>query len=112
MTIGDAIQYYRKKRKITQKQLAETIGCSMNSISRYENGKREPCGKTVQEIAHALSVSVAALYVDAQDGCEKKESTNDTQDKLDIKIEIHGYTPDLFIEKLDKYLSTLLRKDT
>lgn len=57
-------------------------------------------------------MTVETLYGDAQDGCEKKESTNDTQDKLEIKSEINGYNPDLFIEKLDKYLATLSRKDT
>lgn len=111
-SFGLILKKLRKDKGMTQKQLGEVAGCTAREISMYEAEERKPSIKTTQALAHALSVPVGTLFGEAQDGCEKEESTNGTQNKLEIKIEINGYNPDLFIEKLDKYLATLSRKDT
>lgn len=51
----------RKKRKLTQKQLAEKIGISNQHISRYENGTLVPKADVLQKIADEFGVSMEYL---------------------------------------------------
>lgn len=53
----------RKKRCLTQEQLAELIGVGPKAISHYESGRSLPT-KHLVEIAEALEVSVAELFED------------------------------------------------
>lgn len=55
------IKELREKQKIKQKELAAAIGIAPNTLSQYENGKREPDIETVKGIAAALNVSVDCL---------------------------------------------------
>ncbi len=38
--IGDRIRYLRQFREITRKELAKTLFIKPNTLSQYENGKR------------------------------------------------------------------------
>lgn len=51
----------RKKRGLTQKELAEILNVSQNAIYNWENGKREPSLKMIENIANALNVSIETL---------------------------------------------------
>jgi DNA-binding XRE family transcriptional regulator len=42
MTLGEKIRFLRKKRKISQKKLAEEIGVSRNIIYLWESERFEP----------------------------------------------------------------------
>ena len=57
--VGERIRKHRKSRKLTQEQLAETIGdpFSAKILSRYENGETQMGINTYFEIAKALGVS-------------------------------------------------------
>ena len=46
----------RKAKKISQRELAERVGLSVVSISRYECGKANARAKAIAEIAKCLSV--------------------------------------------------------
>lgn len=61
MKIGNKIAQFRKYRGLNQKQLAEKIGVSAVTITRYENNSREPNLKKLNEIAIALDVTVSDL---------------------------------------------------
>lgn len=50
--IGKRIQEYRKKKKITQEQLAEKIGVSTGYISTIECGTN---GVTVENLVHIMN---------------------------------------------------------
>ena len=56
MTIGENIKKYRKIRRLTQKQLADKVCISVNSLSRYETGERIPNIYIIHKIANALDV--------------------------------------------------------
>ena len=56
------IKEFRKKRKFTQKQLAELLGVSCNAISSWELGKRKPPLVKIPEIAKALKVSETKIF--------------------------------------------------
>lgn len=57
MTIGNRIQESRKKKGMTQKELADKIGCAEITIRQYESGKRQPRLNQISQIADALNVS-------------------------------------------------------
>ena len=51
----------RKARGLSQRQLAEDLQISQNSISQYELGKREPNQNTLLALANYFAVSVDYL---------------------------------------------------
>lgn len=56
------IAYYCKKRGMTQRELAEKIGATEVSVSRWINGNRIPKANDALKIAKALGTSVYALF--------------------------------------------------
>ena len=61
--LGKKIQKLRKSKKITQEELAETIGIEPKSISRIENGNTYPSAETLCSIAKTLNVDIYELFV-------------------------------------------------
>lgn len=55
------IKEIREARNIMQKKMAADIGLAANTLSQYENGKREPDIETTKRIAEYLGVSVDTL---------------------------------------------------
>lgn len=58
------LKYYREKKGVTQKQLAEETGISLRSIQKYESGERSiqrARGYTVIRLAQALEISPCIL---------------------------------------------------
>lgn len=51
----------RKRKNISQLQLAMDLGLNQNSISRYENGEREADYKTLIMFADYFNVSIDYL---------------------------------------------------
>ncbi|QIB67822.1 helix-turn-helix transcriptional regulator [Aminipila butyrica] len=60
-TIGKNIQRFRKKKKLTQKRLAEITGLATGTIQQYELDKRQPNMKILHKIADTLDVTVSDL---------------------------------------------------
>lgn len=56
------IKQYRLENKITQKELAEELNVSQNTISQWETDIREPNIRKVIELAEVLSTTVEELY--------------------------------------------------
>ena len=60
--IGKKIKYKRKALNFTQLELAERVGLTESSISRYESGKIATMPtSTVNKICHALHIEPADL---------------------------------------------------
>ena len=55
------IKEIRRRKGLTQTQLANLIGVQRAVISKYESGMVEPPIKTLQKIANALGISTYAL---------------------------------------------------
>ena len=64
-SIGENIRSTRRKRGLSQEQLADSLGVTKATICRYENGAREPRYDQLFAIAEALNVTVSFLQ-----GCE------------------------------------------
>ena len=56
--IGKFIASLRKKQKLTQEQLAEKLGVTSKSISRWENGKNMPDYSILKELCNILGIDV------------------------------------------------------
>lgn len=61
LTIGENIRSFRKKNDLTQETLAERLGVSYQSISRWENGANYPDLEMLPAIADALAVTIDEL---------------------------------------------------
>lgn len=57
------IQELRKKKGLTQHDLATELGISSSTIGMYEQGRRDPDTKTLLRLASALNVSVDYLIM-------------------------------------------------
>jgi len=66
VTIGQLIKEARKKKQMTQKQLAEKLGISYVNISQLENNQRTPKYETLKYIAAALGVNWIDLVPEGQ----------------------------------------------
>ncbi len=59
--IGRFIAMCRKEKELTQEQLAEILGVSNKSISRWENGKTMPDISMLQQLCEILDIQVSEL---------------------------------------------------
>lgn len=59
--IGKWMAFLRKEQKLTQEQLAERLGVSNRSVSRWENGRGMPDFSLLWDISRELDVSVSEL---------------------------------------------------
>ena len=59
--IGDRIKSVRKRRALTQAELAGAANLSVDTVVKLENGRHEPRPKTVRKLADALDVPVETL---------------------------------------------------
>ena len=57
MTIGQSIRTFRNKVGMTQQELSEKTGISVQSIRKYESDKVVPKSQNLQSIAKTLGVS-------------------------------------------------------
>lgn len=57
MTFGERIVYFREKRGLSQKALAELIGITANRLYYYEKDKRQPDVALIKAIAKALAIT-------------------------------------------------------
>lgn len=55
------LEYYRKKKKMTQGELAKKIGVSTTFVSQIENGISNPSDENLLKISEILDVSVNDL---------------------------------------------------
>jgi len=65
MEIGKRIKEARKRSLLSQAELALKIGVSLQTISRWETGKRSPAVDDLQAIAEALGTQASCLLSDA-----------------------------------------------
>ena len=60
--IGLNILHYLKEQRLTQAQLAESIGLSSNHVQRFESGAAGCSVDTLIDVANALNVPLYKLF--------------------------------------------------
>lgn len=120
--IAKNIRTIRKKRGLTQKQLATLCEMSEAQISQYEIGYRTPRYKTICKLAKALNVSTVDFFLnDAEikkigktiDIAEKEFCLDTTRYLMDLNKEKHfvsnlGIIDDTLPEDVQKAFVKLL----
>lgn len=92
MSFGSKLKTLRKEKSLSQRQIAESLGMSINSISQYENDKRFPDEKVLVRLCKYYDVTSDYLL----GLCETKKS-------------LHVYD-ELYSNKLDSEQKELISK--
>lgn len=61
MDFSERLKAMRKKKGLTQKELADALGIPYQGISQYERGIRNPKYQTVEKIARTLNCQLSEL---------------------------------------------------
>ena len=61
LLLNENIRIYRKKMSLTQEQLAEAMGVSVATVSKWENGSISPDVEMLAELADFFQISVDVL---------------------------------------------------
>jgi len=91
--IGLLIATKRREQNLTQKQLAEKIGVSNKTVSKWETGKVMPDYSVIELLCEVLNISVSELIA----GREKAPEANNSSYKEDIALLSYK------IEQLENY---------
>ena len=62
--IGANIAYFRRRKGLTQRQLADKVKLSPSFISHIENGISNPSNETLEKISNVLEISVSNITYD------------------------------------------------
>lgn len=62
ISLGEKIKQARTKKGLSQEQLAQSVGTTKSTISKYELDKREPNLEMLDKIAYALGLEVWELF--------------------------------------------------
>ena len=89
LAIGQNIRDFRKKNNLTQENLAERLGVTYQSISRWENGTTYPDLELIPAIAEILTVTVDELFGIPQ--IEKQKRAEKAFDELRRECMKHDY---------------------
>lgn len=81
--IGGYIAHKRKEQNLTQEQLAQQLGVSNKTISKWENGKCMPDYSIIQTLCDALHVTLPEL-MDGEDAAEDSMRVYDDEQILDL----------------------------
>ena len=81
--IGGYIARKRKEQNLTQEQLAQQLGVSNKTISKWENGKCMPDYSIIQKLCDVIHVSLPEL-MDGEDAAEDSVRVYDDEQILDL----------------------------
>lgn len=82
-TIGSYIAQKRRTKNLTQEQLAEKLGVSNKTLSKWENGKCMPDYSIIQMLCDALGVTLPEL-MDGEDAADSSVRVYDDAQILDL----------------------------
>lgn len=68
--VGKRVKAVRERAGRTQSDVAEALGFSVQSVSAWEGGRREPGLRTLANLARYLETTVGAFFPDAEHGWE------------------------------------------
>lgn len=83
IAIGKFIAKKRKEQNLTQEQLAERLGVSNKTVSKWETGKCMPDYAVVKSLCKELKISVSEL-MDGEEAEEKSVRIYDEEQMLDL----------------------------
>ena len=83
MSVGENIRDLRKKRGLTQEELANIADISVFTLRQYESGARtSPHIEQLEKLSKALGVSVDRLIIDPQKIAERAEQLRTKEEAM------------------------------
>ena len=61
--IGDRLRTLRKRKLLTQEQLAERSGIAASTVIRIERNQVEPQGATIRKLGPAVQINIAEKQI-------------------------------------------------
>lgn len=83
LVTGNFIALQRKQKNLTQEQLAEKLGVSNKTVSKWETGKCMPDYSIVKSLCKELEITVSEL-MDGEKSGDKSVRTYDDEQILDL----------------------------
>ncbi|CEI72506.1 MULTISPECIES: helix-turn-helix domain-containing protein [Romboutsia] len=114
-TLSMRLKALRKEKGLTLEELAKELDTTKVTLSRYENGIREPKGETLNKLANYFNVSTDYLFARTDDkNYISDEGIADVKlemDKMLKKIGAHGSLmfdgEPMTDEELDSFLQSM-----
>ena len=75
--IGKFIAECRKEKDLTQEALAERVGVSAKSVSRWENGKTMPDYTLIEDLTKVLGISINEFFYGERISLNEVESISE-----------------------------------
>ena len=102
-SLGNRLNYIRKKKGYTQNSLAETIGVSRGVIFNLEKNKVEPQMIVINAICHTLKINKEWLL----SGIGEMDCSNEIYQSANILDELYETAKDLSEDELLYLLDTV-----
>lgn len=101
-TFNERLRNLRKEKQITIEQLANDLGSAKSTISRYENGLREPKKDFLELLSKYFNVSVDYLLGNTNERNLHKEKSKLDSNVKTIAAHRLGNIEDLDDDAIDK----------
>ncbi|MEC5422072.1 helix-turn-helix transcriptional regulator [Virgibacillus sp. C22-A2] len=95
--VGNKIREYRKKQKLTQKELGDKIGVKHNTISSYESGTVSPEQDSLFALSRALEVKVDDFFPARDDSLGNLDRAIELSNE-DLNLDELGFLNDLLLQ--------------
>ena len=100
---GTSLRECRRSRGLTQAQLAEVTGLSLEMVGRLERGIAAPSFDTIGALANALRVAPAVLF-----GAEPSGIEGERREALDRIKKLLASASDTEVQRAERVLAALL----
>lgn len=111
MELGHKIKELRMKHRLTQEQLAEQLGVSAQSVSKWENLLTMPDVSLLPQISEVFGITIDELFdLSVEQKMTRMESKLDVEEELRHAdfVEMEDYLKSLLSDEKHKYKATYL----
>jgi len=101
MGFSENLRDLRKDRNLSQEQLAEILGVSRQSVSKWESDGGYPETEKLVQLAQKLNVSLDSLLLDSKDAIDATDATSTNPEASRLfsgKIYVKSFNGDVLIQ--------------
>lgn len=94
MTFSEKLKYLRKKKEISQEELAQVLHVTRQSISKWETGTAYPDIEKMKMLSDFYNISLADLMNqdnNESSGLNVKNHEEDDQEELEVNLIVGGF---------------------
>lgn len=112
MTLGEKIKKFRIEKELTQKDLAEKVHVTFQTVSKWEKDENEPDVSTIKELSKVFSCSLDDLLGDDEEPLEEEKQQPDAiVEPVQISKEPAEPTKTIVIHQKELHVCEKCKKD-